>query len=176
MIQQMNAREKTLATIVGALLVSLLTYMLLSTFQKHHAKLRGQLRDRQTELDAMKTLSTERELWLKRDAFFQEKQPPLANPGGAGVALMEEAKEIAQKHSIVIENPLIGTPEARANYQAVSVNLETKSKWLDLVEFIYELQAPESFIVLENAKLTLDQSDKTQVHGVFRIAKWFAPK
>ena len=176
MIQQMNPREKTLATIVGVLLVSLLTYLLASTFLKHHAKLKAQLRDRQTELDAMKTLSTERELWLKRDTFFKERQPPLANPGGAGVALLEETKEIAQKHSIVIENPLIGTPESKPNYQAVSVSLETKSKWENLVDFIYELQAPDSFIVLENAKLTLDQGDKTQVHGNFRIAKWFAPK
>ena len=176
MIQQMNPRERMLATVVGVMLVSLLTYMLASTFQKHHTKLKSQLRDRQTELDAMKTLSTERELWLARDTFFREKQPPLANPGGAGVALLEETKEIAQKHNIVIENPLIGTPESKPNYQAVSVNLETKSKWENLVEFIYEVQAPGSFIVFENAKLTLDQSDKTQVRGNFRTAKWFAPK
>lgn len=175
MIQQMNSREKTLATIVGALLVSLLTYMLVSAFQKHHTKLKAQLRDRQTELDAMKTLSTERELWLKRDTFFREKQPPLANPGGAGVALLEETKEIAQKHNIVIENPMIGTPESRTNYQAVSVTLETKSDWKNLVEFIYELQSPSSFIVLENAKLTLE-ADKTNFRGNFRVAKWFAPK
>ena len=175
MIQQMNPRERTLALIVGALVISLLTYMLASTFQKHHAKLKSQLADRKTELDAMKTLSTEREIWLKRDTFFREKQPPLANPNGAGVALLEETKEIAQKHNIVIENPMIGTPETRTNYQAVSVTLETKSDWKNLVEFIYELQSPNSFIVLENAKLTLE-NDKTNFRGNFRIAKWFAPK
>jgi hypothetical protein len=175
MIQQMNSREKTLAIIVGALLVSLVTYMLVSTFQKHHSKLRGQLRDRQTELDAMKTLITERELWLKRDAFFREKQPPLANPGGAGIALMDEAKEIAQKNNIVIENPLIGTPQSSTNYQAVSINLETKSKWEDLIAFVYEMQAPNSFVVFEKAKLTLEPGG-TQIRGNFRIAKWFAPK
>src|SRR5688500_4890713 len=106
MIQQMNSRERTLAIIVGALLVSLVTYMLATTFQKHHSKLQNQLRDRKAELGAMETLITERDLWLKRDAYFQEKQPPLANPGGAGVALMEETKEIASKHSIIIENPM----------------------------------------------------------------------
>jgi hypothetical protein len=176
MIPQMNAREKTLATIVGALLLSLITYLLLSTFQKHYTKLKNQLRDRQAELTAMKTLSTERELWLQRDAYFREKQPPLANPQGAGVELMNETKEIAKNHSIVIENPLFGTPEVRPSYQAVSISLETKSKWADLVEFLYEMQAPNNFIVFESAKLTLDQGDKTQVHGNFRLAKWFAPK
>jgi hypothetical protein len=176
MIQQMNAREKTLAVIVGTLLVALTTYMLASFFQKNYTKLKSQLRDRQTELDAMKTLSTERELWLKRDAFFREQQPPLANPGGAGVALLEEAKEIAQKHSIVVENPTIGTPEVRPNYQAVSVTLETKSEWKNLIDFIYELQAPNSFIVFESAKIALDPSDKTQFRGNFRLSKWFAPK
>jgi hypothetical protein len=176
MIQQMNTRERMLATIVGALLVSLITYMLASTFKKHYTSFNRQLSDRKTELAGMKTLITERDLWLKRDTFFRESQPPLVNPGGAGVALLEETKEIAQKHSLVIENPIIGTPESRPNYQAVSITLETKSKWEDLVEFIYEVQSPNSFIVFENAKLTLDQGDKTQVHGNFRLAKWFAPK
>ena len=175
MIQQMNAREKTLAAVVGALVVSLLTYMLASTFQKHHSKLKNQLSDRRAELSAMETLITERELWLKRDTFFKEKQPPLANPGGAGVALLEETKEIAQKHSIVIENPMIGTPEVRPNYQAVSVTLVTKSKWEDLVDFIYEMQSPNSFIVFESAKLELEP-DKSNFRGTFRLAKWFAPK
>jgi hypothetical protein len=175
MIQQMNSREKTLAIVVGALLVSLVTYMLATTFQKHHTKLKNQLSDRKTELSAMETLIKERELWLKRDAFFRDKQPPLANPGGAGVALLEETKEIAGKYGIVIENPQIGTPQVLQNYQSVSVNLETKSKWEDLVKFIYELQAPNSFIVFESAKLTLE-ADKTNFRGNFRLAKWFAPK
>jgi hypothetical protein len=176
MIQQMNAREKTLATIVGVLLVSLITYLLLSWFLTNHTKLKNQLRDRRAELAAMKTLSTERELWLQRDAYFREKQPPLSNPQSAGVELMDETKEIAKNHSIVIENPLFGSPEVRPNYQAVTISLETKSKWEDLVEFIYEMQAPNNFIVFESAKLTLDQGDKTQVRGNFRLAKWFAPK
>jgi hypothetical protein len=175
MIQQMNPRERTMAIVVGVLLVSMVTYMLASTFQKHHTKLKNQLRDRQTELAAMQTLITERDLWLKRDTYFREKQPPLVNPGGAGVALLEETKEIASKHSIVIENPMIGTPEVRTNYQAVSVGLETKSKWEDLVDFIYEIQSPGSFIVFEKAVLTLE-SDKINVRGNFRVAKWFAPK
>jgi hypothetical protein len=175
MIQQMNPRERTLAIIVGTLLIALVTYMLASTFQKHYTKLKSQRSDRQTELSAMQTLISEREMWLKRDAYFREKQPPLANPGGAGVALLEETKEIAQKNNIVIENPQIGTPQALQNYQSVSVNLETKSKWEDLVKFIYELQAPNSFIVFESAKLTLE-NDKTNFHGNFRLAKWFAPK
>ncbi|HET6408488.1 MAG TPA: hypothetical protein VFG14_11450, partial [Chthoniobacteraceae bacterium] len=76
----MNAREKMLATIVGGMLVALITYLLFSTFQKHLTKLKNQLSDRQTELTAMQTLSTEREVWLKRDEFFKGQQPPLVNP------------------------------------------------------------------------------------------------
>ena len=93
------------------------------------------------------------------------------------MALLEEAKEIAQKHSIIVENPGFGgSGEVRPNYQAVSVTLETKSEWKNLIDFIYELQAPNSFIVFESAKIALDPSDKTQFRGNFRLSKWFAPK
>lgn len=43
-------------------------------------------------------------------------------------------------------------------------------------DFLYEMQAPERFIVFESANLQIDQDDKTQIRGKFRIAKWYAPK
>jgi hypothetical protein len=51
----------------------------------------------------------------------------------------------------------------------------TKSKWEDLVDFIYEMQSPNSFIVFESAKFELEP-DKSNFRGTFRLAKWFAPK
>jgi hypothetical protein len=38
------------------------------------------------------------------------------------------------------------------------------------------MQDPEKFVVFESAQLQVDSADKTQMKGVFRVAKWYAPR
>jgi hypothetical protein len=174
MTGQMSAREKTLAALVGALVFAFLTLLLGKKFTTDHRGLRQQLSEKTAVLASMQTLIAERDFWVQRDAWLTSKQPKLENPTRAGNDLLDQIKPIAQSHNVLIENPNILNPVPHPpNYQSVSVNLDTKSGWPEMVDFLEELQGPDKFIVFESANLTL-AGDKKQVLGKFRVARWFA--
>lgn len=175
MIQQMTARERTLAMIVGLSVFAFANMFLIQFFLRNHRQLRSDLTSRTAMLATMQTLLTERDLWVKRDQWLAEKQPKLANRDRAAEELRNMVKDVATKHGIVLENTVLGTAETKPHHVAVNVNFETRSKWQDLVAFIQELQSPEQFVVFESANFTADPGDKTQMRGRFKVARWYAP-
>lgn len=176
MIQQMTARERTLAMVVAGILFVFVNLFLVKYFVNQHRQLRSDRTAKTITLETMHTLLAERDLWMQRANWLGQKQPQLTNPDGAAVALLEAAKEVARKHNLTIENSVLGRVDNKPHYAAVSVNFETKSKWQDLVGFLRSMQAPEQFVVFESANLQIDSGDKTQMRGRFKLAKWFAPK
>ncbi len=116
----------------------------------------------------------ERDLWTKRDEWIHQHQPTLKNPAEAS-ALLDQLKEIAGKYNVLIENPAIGSGETTPYHQTVFASIETKSPWAPLIHFLYDVQRPDAFIVLENVNLAIDGSDPTMMRGKFKIARWFAP-
>jgi hypothetical protein len=136
--------------------------------------LRQQLAEKSALLEGMTKLIAERDLWVQRDAWLTSKQPKVEDPTREGNNLIEQIKPIAQSHNVLIENPTIANPVPHPpHYLSVSVNLDSKSGWPELVDFFEELQAPDKFVVFESTDLTL-AGDKKQVIGKFRIARWFA--
>ncbi len=107
---------------------------------------------------------------------LKEKQPKLANEDSAGLQLLELVKELAKKHVVTIETPVIRQPIKKPDFTSVGVEIETKSTWKSLIAFLGELQNPEQFIVLDSANLKIDTADQTQMRGKFKIARWYAPK
>jgi hypothetical protein len=175
-MNQLSSREKTLATLVGLIVGIVLNLLLMNFFIKTHRSLRAELASKTSELAAKKILLAEKTMWEQRDAWIQSKLPKLTNEGSVGVQLLDQVKELAKKHTVLVENPAIGTVDRRGQSMAVTVNIETKSPWRELGAFLRDIQGPEQFVVLESVKIQKDSSDATQMRGWFRIAKWFAPK
>ena len=165
-----------MATVVGIVAALLLNIFLLNFFLRNQRKLSTELADAAAELEAKKILLAEKAIWEQRDSWLQQKLPTLANEGSGGVQLLDQVKEIAKNHTVLIENPAIGTPDRRAQVLAVTVNIETKSAWPALIAFLRDLQGPEQFVVFETARIQKDTGDATQMRGRFRIGKWFAQK
>jgi len=177
MIQRISKRERTMALAVFGIIFVFANLMLLSAFRKKHAQVSADLEARKLELATQREILAERELWTQRAEWIDAKQPKLDNRERAGVALLEEIKQAAKAHNVLLESPELGSVVSRPpHYQSVSVGVQTKSSWASLVAFLNALQQPEQFIVFENASLKIDNSDKTQMRGQFRIAKWFAPE
>ena len=118
---------------------------------------------------------TERDLWAKREKWLQQHQPVFKGAGEASTLLDEQLRPVAAKHTVLVENPAIGTGESTPNHQSVWASIETKSHWDALVHFLYDVQQPEAFIVFESVNLIIDPTDPTMMHGKFKIARWFAP-
>ena len=175
-MNRLSTRERILLAIIAGIALILVNMGVLSSLWKHYGRVRSDLTRRQVELKSLKQMGTERDLWAKRDAWLTEKQPKLGNRDQARVLLLDEIKSVAKARNVVLENPALGSIEAQPTYQSVSVNVETKSTWGELVGFLAALQQPEKFIVFETANLQVDANDPTKMRGRFRIAKWYAPQ
>ena len=173
--QRMNPRERMLSLIVAGALFLLINLFIWSS-------LLGAVRSAHSDVAARKSsriqqtiFLRERKIWEKRDEWLKKNQPTLKSPVESST-LLDEVKQVAAKHNILIENPAIGSSDTTPNFQTVSVSIETKSPWPPLVHFLYDVQRPEAFVVFENVNLAIDPSDPTMMRGKFKIARWFAPK
>jgi hypothetical protein len=172
--ERMNPRERVLSWIIASSLFVLVNLLLLSWIFGALGRARSELAARKATLAEQALYMKERDLWTKRDQWIQQHQPTLKNPAEAST-LLDELKEVADKHDVLIENPAIGSGEATPYHQAVFASIETKSAWPPLVHFLYNVQQPDAFVVFENVNLAIDSSDPTMMRGKFKIARWFAP-
>jgi hypothetical protein len=175
MSRTLSSREKVLATIVAAIVLIGGTYILLESYVSKRSALTARIASGRKQLRGLHELLGQSALWEQREQWLQAKQPHMENADTAGVQLLDSVRELARKHSVLLENPTIRTPDRRPDCVSVALEIETKSPWSPLVEFLQELQTPDQFIALESANLKVDPSDATQVHGRFKIARWYAP-
>jgi hypothetical protein len=172
--QRMNPRERVLSWTVAGTVAVLLNLWILSWISGALSGARKELAARTATLAEQAVYMKERDLWMKRDEWIGLHQPTLKNPAEAS-ALLEQLKQVADKYSVLVENPVIGSGETTPYHQTVFASIETKSPWPPLVHFLYDVQRPDAFIVLENVNLAIDGSDPTMMRGKFKISRWFAP-
>ena len=174
-IQRMNARERVLSLIVGGALFLLVNYIIWSWLLGTLEQTRTDLAARKSARAQQSVFLKERSMWEKREAWLKKNQPVLKGPGEAST-LLDQLKEIAGKHNVLIENPNLGGVDPTPTHQSTSVSIETKSPWPPLVRFLHDVQQPEKFVVFESVNLAIDSADPTMMRGKFKIARWFAPK
>lgn len=174
-VERMNQRERVLSMIVAGILFVLLNLFIWSwlfgAIGRAHTALAARKETRKQQAIYVK----ERDLWTKRAEWIQQHQPILKDVGEASKLLEEQLRPVAAKHKILLENPQIGSGESTPSHQTVFATFETKSEWRPLVQFLYELQQPEAFIVFESASLSVDNNEPTMMRGKFKVARWFAP-
>lgn len=171
---RMNPRERRLAWIVAGALLLLLNLLIWSKLFGILANARADLALRKATRIEQSAYIKERDLWAKRDQWLTQHQPTLKSAVEAST-LLDQVKEIAGKHNVLIERPAIGAGDATPDHQSVFASFETKSPWPPLVHFLFDIQQPEAFVVFENVQLQIDSGDPTMMRGRFKIARWFAP-
>jgi hypothetical protein len=172
--QRLNQRERILSAIVAGVLFLLLNWLIWSKLLGALEQARSDLAARRDTRKIQEVFIRERDVWEKRAQWLKERQPVLKGPGEAST-LLDQIKQVAGKHNVVIENPAIGTSDATPERQAVFASFEVKSPWPPLVKFLYDVQQPESFVVFESITLNIDPADPTMMRGKMKLARWFAP-
>jgi hypothetical protein len=172
--QRLSQRERILSAIVAAVIFLLLNWFVWSKLTGSLDQARTDLAARRDTRKVQEVFIRERALWEKRAQWLKEHQPVLKGPGEAST-LLDQIKQVAGKHNVVIENPAIGTSDATPEHQAVFASYEVKSPWPPLVKFLYDVQQPESFVVFESITLNIDPADPTAMRGKMKLARWFAP-
>jgi hypothetical protein len=172
--QRMNRRERVLSWVAAGTVFALINLFFLDWIFGALASAQKRIATRRATLAEQALYVKERDLWTKRAEWIRQHQLTLKNPAEAS-ALLDHLKEVAGKYNILVENPAIGSGETTPYHQTVFASIETKSPWPPLVHFLYDVQRPNAFIVLENVNLAIDGSDPTMMRGKFKIARWFAP-
>ena len=172
--QRLSQRERILGAIVAGVVFLLLNWIVWSKLLGTLDQARTDLAARRDTRKVQEVFIRERALWEKRAQWLKEHQPTLKGPGEAST-LLDQIKQVAGKHNVVIENPAIGTSDATPERQAVFASYEVKSPWPPLVKFLYDVQQPESFVVFESITLNIDPADPTAMRGKMKLARWFAP-
>jgi type II secretion system (T2SS) protein M len=173
-VARMNQRERILAGLVVLVVFFLANLFLWSWLFRTIGDSRAEVVKRKEKHAEQTVLLRETDLWTQRDKWLREHQPAFHGASDAS-ALLDQLKQVAGKYSVLIENPALGSTAGAGNYQSVSVSIETKSQWPPLVHFLYDVQAPDAFMVFESANIAIDSSDPTQMRGKFKIARWYAP-
>jgi Type II secretion system (T2SS), protein M subtype b len=173
-LYRMNRRERILAGLVVLVVFVLANLFLWSWLFRAIGDSRAEVVERKQKHAEQTILLRETDLWTNRDKWLREHQPAFHGASDAS-ALLDQLKQVAGKYNVLIENPAIGPSTGTGNYQSVSVSIETKSQWPPLVHFLYDVQAPDAFLVFENANIAIDSSDPAQMRGKFKIARWYAP-
>ncbi|HWM23495.1 MAG TPA: hypothetical protein VNP98_01620 [Chthoniobacterales bacterium] len=171
----MNPRERKLAWIVAGAIFLLINLLVWSKLFDALGNARAELALRKATRSEQSSYIRERDLWAKRDQWLKKHQPTLKSAVEAST-LLDQVKEIAGKHNVLIEKPAIGAGDSSPDYQSVFASFETKSPWPPLLRFLFDVQQPESFVVFESVQLQIDPTDPTMMRGKFKIARWFAPK
>lgn len=172
--QRLNRRERLLSAAVAGVIFLLLNWYIWGKLLGALDQARADLAARQSTRKVQDVFIRERDLWEKRAQWLKEHQPSLKGPGEAST-LLDQIKQIAGKHNVLIENPAIGTSDATPERQAVFASFDVKSAWPPLVRFLYDVQQPESFVVFESFTLNIDSADPTMMRGKMKLARWFAP-
>ena len=172
--QRLNRRERLLSAIVAGVVFLLLNWYIWGKLFGALDRARADLVARQNTRKVQEVFIRERTLWDKRAQWLKEHQPTLKGPGEAST-LLDQIKQVAGKHNVLLENPAIGTSDATPDRQAVFASFDVKSPWPPLVRFLYDVQQPESFVVFESFTLSIDPADPTMMRGKMKAARWFAP-
>jgi len=173
-LQRMNRRERVLASVVAGVVFVLVNLFLWSALVGGISRARADVADRNLRRAEQVIYLRDRDLWAKREDWLRQHQPVLKSQGEAST-LLDQLKQAAGKYNILIENPSLGSGETTPNRQTVFASIETKSPWPPLVQFLYDVQQPEAFVVFETMNLAIDGNDPTMMRGKFKVARWYAP-
>ena len=183
--QRMNPRERLLSLLVAGTVFLLANLFALRFLLDAFGDLGQQYADGAQALRQEEFWARSQPLWEQRARWLQAKQPVLTNRDRAPTQLLEQVQGAARASQVLIKSEqLRGLGTARANpagaaeYQAVSIHIETESDWKQLVGqpgFLPLLQQPENFIVFNLASMHSDPNDPKRMKCSFDISKWDAP-
>ena len=103
MSRTLSSREKILATIVAAVVLIGGTYLLLESYASKRSALQAKIASGKKQLRSLHDMVSQSALWEQREQWLQAKQPHMENADTAGVQLLDEVRELARRHSVLLE-------------------------------------------------------------------------
>jgi len=174
-LSQLSKSEARLVGVVAVMAVVLLNLVVFKYFSTTRVQLAQDASQKSATLEGLRQLQKDFGFWEERAQWLQKAQPKLASDAEGGT-LLNLLKESAAKNGLTLSKQQLVSSRNEAGVVAVPVQFELKGNWKSLCAFLTDLQAPERFIVVQQARLRVDAADATQMQCDFTVAKWFAPR
>jgi hypothetical protein len=176
-LDTLSPSEKRLAAILGAVVALVVNLVVVRFFVTNYRSIRDQGIEKTAQRDGLAALAESADHWEKRAAWLQGKQPKLESESAAGTDLLSQVKALAATYHVTLSKAQPGVARTDSmGITAIPVQFALKGSWKHVCEFCMQLQAPEKFLVFQDARLRVDAQDATQLEGDFTVAKWFASK
>lgn len=172
--QQFSASERRLIAVAGILVGLMLNYAVLKFFINNRSQIREATERKKEQLATLDSLASQSPLWAKRDQWLKAIQPKLESEAQAGNELLNFLKELAARNGLSLSKQQLASSKNESFATTIPVVFELKGNWKGFCQFLIDLQAPERFVVVQQARLKVDSSDATAMFGEFTVAKWFS--
>ena len=178
--QRISQREKRLLLLVLGTAFILGNLLALTTIARSFRTLRQDYRDKNDEWKFASNFIQDKATWDTRAEWLRKTQPKMTSRDSVSYALLDQVQGLGRQYKVIITNskirPVSPGDKVSPDYQAVTMEIDTRSDWGDLVRFMNALQQkPENFLAFDEARLHSEPSDPATMIGNFRLSKWFAP-
>ena len=166
--------ERRLTTILGVALFLMGTFYLISYLLDIEGGLALKIRGLEANANTDQVWLREKQLWLDRKQWIDQKQPKVAPGGVPQSELLQSLTTSAQNHKLTIQEQGFADAKSTANYQAVAVRLKLSGALEDVVRWLVEVQQPEKFQAVTNFSLK-SQEKPPAVDLELEVARWYSP-
>ncbi len=178
--QRITRRERVLLLLVVGTAFLLGNLYALSTVTRSFHTLRQDYRDKSDEWNFASHFIQDKAVWDARTEWLRNTQPKMTNRDSVSYALLDQVQGLGRQYKVLITGskirPVTPGDKVSPDYQAVTMEIDTRSDWSDLVHFLNALQQkPDSFVAFDEARLHSEPSDPATMIGNFRLSKWYAP-
>ncbi|MCA1963571.1 MAG: hypothetical protein LDL31_06470 [Prosthecobacter sp.] len=169
----MTASEQRLAVALGIILVAGGAFVGLGKMKAWKLRvdlLAREVADARAEAEE---LLARKDFWDQRSAWLAEKQPPFTKPAEAISSILNAVDELAARHGVSIPFKQPNESSERAGLTSAAVTLKVVGEMKPVMNWLYDLQQPESFIAVPAMTITPSDQESSKIELNLRVEKWF---
>jgi hypothetical protein len=169
-----NKNEKRLLIFLGLAVFVMGTFYLVSYLLDIESGLALKIRGLEASANTDQVWLREKQFWLDRKKWIDQKQPKVAPGGVPQSELLQSLTASAQNHNLTIQEQSFADAKSTANYQAVAVRLKLTGTLEDVVRWLVDVQQPEKFQAVTTFSLK-SQEKPPAVDLELEVARWYSP-
>jgi hypothetical protein len=120
-------------------------------------------------------LLTEAPMWEERLAWLRSSQPQMTSVNKANNELDQSLVETAKKSRVTIENKQLQEPVETPYFHQVGETVLVKTEVKSLMQWLHELQSPESFTLVSHLTIQPVPEDAGKVTATVHVSRLFSP-
>ena len=169
-----NKSERRLMIVLGVAIFVMGTFYLVSYLLDIESGLALKIRGLEASANTDQVWLREKQFWLDRKKWIDQKQPKVAPGGVPQSELLQSLTTSAQNHKLTIQEQSFADAKSTANYQAVAVRLKLTGTLEDVVRWLVDVQQPEKFQAVTTFSLK-SQEKPPAVDLELEVARWYSP-